>query len=346
MSTDASRCKPLHQVSPGSSCQSDQVLDSFANHAHPLLVRLQELINTWPGRLRTRFIDRILNEFHATSTIFAPFTHVRKVAFFGSSRVQPDHEEYGLALSLAGQFVDNGFMVITGAGPGIMAAAQKGSGRANGFGLRIVLPFHNPCNETIANDAKMAEYDYYFTRKISFAWESDAFVVFPGGFGTLDETFEVITMIQTGKTDIVPLVFVERPGGSFWEGCLRFFEQYMVKEGYLSSHELGLFTICKQPEHALEHIKRFYANYHSCRWQDDELAIYVRKELTTEALADLSQRFASLLGVGTLRQSPCFFQADKPIGPNPYCIKLIPRARRYGQIRCLIDAINDASVVV
>lgn len=312
----------------------------------PLRACILELINAGPGRMHARLIERTLSEFHAASRAFAPFAHVRKVAFFGSARAQPDHEEYGLALSLAGQFVDSGFMVITGAGPGIMAAAQKGSGRENSFGLRIALPFYNPANETIANDPKMVEFEYYFTRKISFAWESDAFVVFPGGLGTLDETFEVLTMMQTGKMDIVPVVLVERPGGNFWEGCQRFLEQHMVKDGHLSSNELGLYTICKQPEQALDHIKHFYKNYHSYLWQDEKLVIRTRKQLTVEALVVLNQSFASLLSVGSLWQSPCLVDAHKPIGPNPYCITLIPHARQYCQIRCLIDAINDAAVVI
>ena len=328
-------------------CQSIDGLHSLPdNEPNPLIVRILELIETWTGRPRSRLIDRTISEFHAASLIFAPFTHVRKVAFFGGSRVQPDHEEYGLALRLAGLFVDHGFMVITGAGPGIMAAAQKGSGRENGFGLRIRLPFHNPCNETIVNDSKLTEHDYYFTRKVSFAWESDGFVVFPGGLGTLDETFEVLTMMQTGKTDIVPVVFVERPGGSFWDGCLQFLEQHMVKEGHLSPRELGLFTIYKQSAQALDHIKHFYKNFHSYRWQEESLVIHIRKQLTAESMVDLNQRFVSLLKVGSLQQQPCFFQPDKPIGSNPYSITLTPHARRYYQIRSLIDAINDAAVVL
>lgn len=298
-----------------------------------------------PSRLRDHLLGRTLSEFHAASRVFEPFGHVRKVAFFGSARTESDHVEYAMAIRLAAQFVENDFMVITGAGPGIMAAAQKGAGANNSFGLRILLPFHNPANDTIADDSKLVEFEYYFTRKISFALESDAFVVFPGGLGTLDETFEILTMMQTGKTPIVPVIMVERPGGNFWAGCQQFLEQQLVQEGHLSPDELGLFAVCRRPEQALDHIKLFYCNYHSYKWDHEQLVICIRNQLTAPAISDLNQRFASLFAVGSLQQMPASGTYEKPIGPNPYRITLSPHKRRYGQIRLLIDAINDAPVV-
>lgn len=328
--------------------EPEPTLCSLAGASHgqaqSLISCMLELVNAWPGRLRARLLERTLSEFHAASRVFAPFGHVRKVAFFGSARTKSRHVEYELAIGLATQFVESDFMVITGAGPGIMAAAQKGAGANNSFGLRILLPFHNPANDTIADNSKMVEFEYYFTRKISFAWESDAFVVFPGGLGTLDETFEILTMMQTGKTPIVPVIMVERPGGNFWAGCQQFLEKQLVQEGHLSPDELALFAVCSEPERALDHIKHFYGNYHSYQWHDDQLVIYIRNQLTAPAILDLNQRFASLLAIGSLEQMPASGTYEKPIGPNPYRITLSPHKRRYGQIRRLIDAINDAPV--
>lgn len=329
-------CEPEDQPHP---------VEPSREQGRPLYSSLLELVDAWPGRIRERLLERTIREFHAVSRVFAPFRHVRKVAFFGSARMQPGHIEYELANELASRFVENDFMVITGAGPGIMAAAQEGAGASNSFGLRILLPFHNPANDTIAGSSKIVEFEYFFTRKITFAWESDAFIVFPGGLGTLDETFEIMTLMQTGKTPIVPVAMVERPGGRFWSSCQQFLEQQLVQEGHLSPDELGLITICSQPDQALAHIKHFYSNHHSHLWQDDQLIIYIRNQLTSEAISDLNVRFASLSRVGHLEQKRATYSHEKPMSANHYCITLNPRQRRYGQIRRLIDAINDAAVI-
>lgn len=296
------------------------------------------------GPMRPKILRRSLVEFRRVEAAFAPYQHRRKVAIFGSSRTKPEQEEYRLAESLAARFVHDGFMVITGAGPGIMAAAQKGAGAENSFGLRILLPFPNAANETIKDDPKMVEFEYYFTRKLSFARESDAFIVFPGGLGTLDESFEVLTLMQTGKMPIVPVLMVERPGGRYWRVWQRFIEEDLVAEGHMSAPEMRLFHVCDGTDDPVEHIRRFYRVFDSYRWEGDELQIAIVRPLTREALAQLNQRFANLLERGCILQhslQPGDDEGESRDRPA-YRLTLIPHRRRYGELRRLIDTINDA----
>ena len=294
--------------------------------------------------MRTRILRRSLDEFRRVTAAFAPYRHRRKVALFGSSRTKPEQDEYRLAESLAARFVQDGFMVITGAGPGIMAAAQKGAGAENSFGLRILLPFPNAANETIRDDPKMVEFEYYFTRKLSFARESDAFVIFPGGLGTLDESFEILTLMQTGKTPIVPVLMVERPGGRYWRVWQRFVEDDLVAEGHMSAQETSLFHVCNGADDPVAHGRRFYRVFDSYEWDGDELHIATRQPLSEDALAHLNRRFAHIIERGCILQQSSSPGDDgsAPSDRPGYRLTLVPQQRCYGELRKLIDAINDA----
>ena len=296
------------------------------------------------GPMRSKILRRSLAEFRRVEEAFGPYRNRRKVAIFGSSRSTPEQEEYSLAESLAARFVQDGFMLITGAGPGIMAAAQKGAGSENSFGLRILLPFPNAANETIKDDPKMVEFEYYFTRKLSFARESDAFVVFPGGLGTLDETLEILTLMQTGKMPIVPVLMVERPGGRYWRVWQRFVEQDLVAEGHMAAPETNLFHVCDGADDPVAHVRRFYRVFDSYRWEGDELRIATARPLTEEALAQLNQRFAPILQRGCIAQQSSGTGHDGGTSPDraSHCLTLVPHRRCYGDLRRLIDAINDA----
>lgn len=292
-----------------------------------------------PG-FRFQMMKRILGELHQVAEIFAPHNQRRKVAIFGSARARPSDLEFEMASEIASLFVQNGLMVITGAGPGIMAAAQKGAGAENSFGLRILLPFENRVNNTIENDSKLIEFEYFFTRKLSFAWESSAFVLFPGGLGTLDESFEILTLMQTGKMPIVPVVMLEKPGGKYWQTWHRFISEDLLLEGHISEQDMHLFHFARDIDDALQHVLRFYSNFHSYHWTGDALNILIRHRLSTAAVERLNRDFASLLAHGEISQTSYSGKEVVPEASDLHCLSLSPHERRFGELRRLIDAIN------
>lgn len=293
-----------------------------------------------PARLRIGMMNRAFQELHRSALLFASHSDIRKVAVFGSARATPEQAEYEIAALLAAEFVRSGFMVITGAGPGIMAAAQAGAGAGASFGLRILLPFENRVNETIQGDPKLLEFEYFFTRKLSFAWESNAYVLFPGGMGTLDETFEILTLMQTGKMPMVPVAMIERPGGKYWEGWRRFVTEGLLAGGHISAQDLNLVHVCRDIADAVQHVCRFYRVFHSYSWHGDELRILIQEPLTCGSVAALNITFASLLCRGHIEQVRASNLPSSPPCRNPHTLNLIPRARCFGELRLLIDAIN------
>jgi uncharacterized protein (TIGR00730 family) len=317
-----------------------------ANDAGPLgeKIRLAETaLSLATPRFRFAMMDRALRELHQVAETFAPHDHLRKVAIFGSARARPDDPEYAMAEEIAAHFVVKGWIVITGGGPGIMAAAQKGAGAADSFGLRILLPFENRVNETIQGDPKLLEFEYFFTRKLSFAWESNAFVLFPGGLGTLDESFEILTLMQTGKTPIVPVVMLERPGGRYWPSWHRFITEDLLRQGHVSAQDINLFYISRDLNDALEHILHFYSNFHSYRWCGQRLEILIRHRLSDEAMERLNHDFSSLLTNEIIAQAPYAGTEVTPPCSSLHGLSLSPHERRFGELRRLIDAINSAN---
>lgn len=290
------------------------------------------------GRVGFKMMNRAVQELQDVARAFGPHGDRRKVAVFGSARTVPEAEECQMAEALAAKFVAAGYMVITGAGGGVMAAAQKGAGAENSFGLRISLPFENRPNETIAGDPKLVEFEYFFTRKLTFARESDAFVLFPGGFGTLDEGFEILTLMQTGKMPIVPVVMVDRPGGDYWEVWRRFLLRDLVERGFASAEDLHLFHVSHGVDDAFEHVARFYSNFVSYEMAGDELVMRLRRGLRAEAVGTLNDRFSGLLQRGAIVQRAATpgegAMASAELG-------LVPRARQFGKLRRLMDAVNS-----
>ncbi|HEY2572464.1 MAG TPA: LOG family protein, partial [Verrucomicrobiaceae bacterium] len=217
--------------------------------------------NTGMGDLK--MLHRALREMRYANKIFHPWRHVRKVSVFGSARTRPDAPEFIAADQFARLMVRENFMVITGAGDGIMGAAQHGAGREHSFGLNIKLPFEQHANDAIVGDTKLITFNYFFTRKLSFVKEADAFAMFPGGFGTLDELFEAITLIQTGKASILPLVLVDVPGGNYWLTFLSFVREHLLARGLICAEDLNLLYRTESIEDAARHILTFYTVYHS-----------------------------------------------------------------------------------
>jgi uncharacterized protein (TIGR00730 family) len=292
-----------------------------------------------------KLFNRSLNEFRYAARIFAPYRGIRKVCVFGSARTAANDPECLAAEGFARQLVQHGYMIITGGGDGIMGAAQKGAGAQQSFGLNIRLPFEQRANETIHQDPKLVNFNYFFTRKLNFVKESHAIALFPGGFGTMDEGFEVLTLLQTGKSRIMPIVLVDKPGGTYWKTWMRFLQDHLLRLKLISPDDFNLFSIAPSVEAAVEEITGFYRNYRSYRWVGNRMVIRIKHRLTPTALTDLNARFADLLETGTIIQGVALLEeANEPdIARYPRLI-LQPHRRNFGRFRLLLNAINAAEL--
>lgn len=299
--------------------------------------------NTGMGDLK--MIHRSLREIRYANKVFFPWRHVRKISIFGSARTPSDNPEYQAASRFAHRMCELGFMVITGAGDGIMGAAQKGAGREHSFGLNIKLPFEQAANDVITGDNKLVTFNYFFTRKLSFVKEADAFAMFPGGFGTLDEMFEAVTLIQTGKANILPIVLIDAPGGAYWRTFLAFLREHLFAHQLISEADLSLLHSTDDIEEAVQHIMQFYRVFHSYRYVKDKTVFRLKRKLKPEAVARLTTQFADLIREGSLEQC-----AALPEEANEEGIIHLPRLvgklgrREYGRMRQFIDALNLSDV--
>jgi len=290
-----------------------------------------------------KLINRSLKELRYAAKVFANYNGVRKVAIFGSARTAPDAPVSQMAEEFGREIVKQKFMVITGGGDGIMGAAQKGAGRENSFGLNIRLPFEQKANPIIEGDGKLINFNYFFTRKLNFVKETHAMALFPGGFGTMDEGFEVLTLIQTGKARIIPLVLLDVPDGRYWETWMKFVCDDMSKLGYVSTEDFSLFKLCHTVAEAVNEIAQFYKNYHSVRWVGDQLVFRIYRKLSAKAIIDLNQNFADIVREGEIVQGNALpAEKNEPeIWKLPRLI-LSPHRHEFGRFRELIDAINLA----
>lgn len=252
------------------------------------------------GRLDLKITASALREMRMAFSIFRPYHDTAKVTIFGSARTLPDDPLYEQARRLAADLAEKGWMVITGAGPGIMAAGIEGAGRANSFGVTIRLPFEEAANEFIQGDDKLVAMKYFFTRKLMLVKESAGFVALPGGFGTQDETFELFTLQQTGKSVPAPVVLLDTPNGSYWHGWLEFVTDELVANGLVSPGDLDLFLITDDVDAACEEIVGFYRNYHSIRWSGDQLILRMHQAPDERQLAELNEKHGHLLLEGAI----------------------------------------------
>lgn len=294
-----------------------------------------------PDRGELKLVNAALKEFAYSFKVFSRYKGRRKVSIFGSSRMQPDDPSYQTTRDFASAIVERGWMVITGAGPGIMAAGHEGAGAKNSFGVAIRLPMESEPNEFIEGDQKLINYKYFFTRKVTFLKESDAFVMMPGGFGTLDEAFELLTLMQTGKSDLHPVVLLEEPGGTYWEGWLRFVRDHMAGRGLISEGDLRIVMATRDVGEAVEHITRFYRNYQSQRYVDGMLVLRLLRLPPADELRRLNEAFSDLLGTDGLRivdASPQEVEDDDSLD----CVRLSVDFDRgnFGRLRQLIDELN------
>ena len=289
-----------------------------------------------------KLVNAALKELRYAFSIFRPYRHIRKVATFGSARLGRQHPAYEMASEFGRLMAKAGWMVITGAASGIMKAGHEGAGRAASFGLNIRLPFEQKANPVIARDRKLISCKYFFTRKLLFIKESHATALFPGGFGTLDEGFESLTLVQTGKSDPRPIVFVDVPRGQFWRPLLRFFEQQLAAQGMISSDDRSIYQVARSPEEAAKLIFQFYSVYHSLRFVGELLVLRLVRPLPERALVQLSREFRDVLRSGEIRQGgPLPQEADEP--DLHHLSRLILRFNRkdYGRLTELIHRVNE-----
>jgi uncharacterized protein (TIGR00730 family) len=272
--------------------------------------------------------------------LFVPYRAVRKVSIFGSARVPESDPYYALAVEFSRRIVEEGFMVITGAGEGIMQAGHEGAGRAKSIGVNIKLPFEQVPNRFIQGDSKHMPFHFFFTRKLMFVKEGDAFAFFPGGFGTHDEALEVLTLTQTGKSQIVPIVLVDLPGRSYWIDWLAFVKTRLLADGYISEEDLSFFRIVDSAEAAVADIRLFYRNFHSYRYVKRELVMRLNRAPTPGLLRALNENFRDIL-TGEIRETASLpEEADDPAALS-YPRILVPFNRRnFGRLRQMIDVVN------
>ncbi len=289
-----------------------------------------------------KLYNRSLKELRGSSRVFGPYSATRKVSLFGSARTRPDQPEYKAAEEFARKMAAVGFMGITGAGPGIMAAAQEGSGRDNSFGLGIALPFEGGANPTIEGDHKLINFNYFFTRKLAFVKESDATAVFPGGFGTMDEIFEVLTLMQTGKATIYPIVMIDAPGGIYWKTWVQFVREHLFRLGLISEEDFNLFLVTDDVDAAVEEITRFYKNFHSYRYVGKECVLRLQNPVDEKMLIALNQEFRDLLATGEYAACAALKQeGDEPELSHLHRLKFTNKRGKTGRLRKLIDRVNE-----
>jgi uncharacterized protein (TIGR00730 family) len=291
-------------------------------------------------RAELKMVNAAMKEFAYSFRVFAPYRHLRKVSIFGSARVTPGDPAYVAARDFAHQMARKGWMVITGAGPGIMAAGHEGAGAEHSFGANIRLPFLNPANVYIAKDGKLINFKYFFTRKVTFMKESSAFVLMPGGFGTMDETFELMTLTQTGKSAMHPIVLLQPVGSTFWQTWDAFVRDELLGSGFISPDDLSLYTVASSVPEAVDEIERFYSNYQSARFVGDRLVLRMKRAPDEAILTRLNRDYADLLDHGefeVIGPTPPELREDDEID----CQRLafFP-VHAYGRLRELIDELN------
>ena len=305
-----------------------------------MLVTCLRLLRDGASSGDLKLVNSTLKELRHAFRVFAPYRTVRKVAVFGSSRTPECNVDWQQAHRFAERMVENGWMVITGAGEGIMGAAQGGAGRAASFGVNIRLPFEQRANAVIAGDAKCINFRYFFTRKVTFVKEAHAIALFPGGFGTHDEGFEALTLIQTGKSEILPVVFVDAPGGDYWRAWKHYVESHLCRRSLISEQDLSLFRVTDSVEEAVQEIVGFYRNYHSSRTVGERLVLRVHSAPTAEQLEELNRSFADLLCSGSIESGAALPEEGGEVAHLPRVWFHFDR-RSMGRLRQLIDRLNQ-----
>ncbi|WP_417508448.1 TIGR00730 family Rossman fold protein [Microbacterium sp.] len=293
-------------------------------------------------RLNLKIASAALAEMRDAFRLFQPYADVPKVTVFGSARTQHDDPLYDQARSVAAVLAERGWMVVTGAGPGIMQAAAEGAGEKMALGVSIRLPFEEKPSAVVAKDTQSVEMKYFFTRKLMLVKESTGFICLPGGFGTMDEMFELLTLQQTGKAEPMPIVLLDEPGGRFWRGLEKFIVETLIPAGVISPDDLDRVLITDSAEEAVAEITGFWRNYDSLRWVDDVLVLRLKNMPTDAEVERLNEEFSSLVTEGRIELIDALpvEVADKDVVDLPR-LALRLRQREVGGLYHLIGALNS-----
>ena len=319
-------------------------------HTHKkLLQRALDVIlrmsETELERLDWKILTTSLEDLEKGFTTFFPYRHIRKISIFGSARIAPNAPEYKMAAEFAHKITELGFMVITGAGGGIMAAGNEGAGTDKSFGLNIQLPFEQDANNFIGADPKLINFKYFFTRKLFFLRESDAIALFPGGFGTQDEAFETLTLCQTGKYGPAPLVLIDKPGGDYWQTWNHYVCNHLVKRGLVSVDDPSLYTVTDNLEVAASTIRNFYRVYHSSRYVGTQFVIRTNCPLSDQFVEMLNQDFADILTKGVFKKTSALpAEKDESIEDLPR-LAFYFNQQSLGRLYQLIALINQSGTI-
>lgn len=265
-------------------------------------------------RADLRIMNTALKEMRYSFKVFTPFRHVRKVSIFGSARTKPDNKDYQVAKKFAELIVEKGWMVITGAASGVMQAGNEGAGRSHSFGLNIRLPFEQDANPVMLDDQKLINFKYFFTRKLMFMRESDATLLCPGGFGTHDEGYETLTLVQTGKAEPRPIVCLDHPKSKYWLGFKKFCNQQLARQKLIDPRDMDLIYFTHDPQKAADYINDFYRVYHSMRYVKNSLVLRLQRKLGRVELATLNREFKDILRKGNIRQVLEAFEEEGETG--------------------------------
>lgn len=296
------------------------------------------------GGVDLKMMSTSLKEMRYTAKIFGDYRRFKKVTVFGSARTRPDEKAYDMARQMGKKLAQAGYMVITGGGPGIMQAVHEGAGPEKSFGVNIQLPFEQQSNPVVNGNPKNILYKYFFNRKVAFLKESDAVVLFPGGFGTHDEGMETLTLVQTGKRNPLPLILVDEPGGSYWSGWVRFIKTHLLAKGYIKASDLHLIERVEDVDDAVAKINRFYFRYHSLRYIDHQVVLRLTSSIDQDRVNALKASFSDMLTPGgdMVLSGPLSKEADEPeIAHLPRLVVDFNR-HYFGLLKQLIDAVNDA----
>ena len=329
----------------------DQIINRLVEESggihHPAVIKEMILATLKIGQdvdylADLKLINRTLREMRYTALVFGPYRHRKKVTIFGSARTEETDEMYKKCVRFSRLLAENNYMVITGGGPGIMQAGNEGAGSENSFAVNIRLPFEQKPNPVMYRNPRLVTYKYFFNRKVAFVKEADAIVVFPGGFGTLDEAMEVFTLIQTGKTSPKPLILMDDQDG-YWEQFFNFVKETLLVKGFISGEDFSLFTITRNEEEALQVINTFYSTYHSLRFIENRLVIRLIKTLASEQIDTLTREFPGLIKDGDrIRCCEAFpEEIDEPDLAHLPRISMLFDHHHYGLLIAFINRINS-----
>lgn len=331
--------EPDSPDAPPTRAADDQKLDAYIQQ---IKESADKLVRDNAPRGDVKMLATALRELRYCFKVFAAYRGKRKVTVFGSARTKPDHPAYLAAVAFGRAIADAGYMVITGAASGIMEAGHVGAGRDMSFGLNIMLPFEQGANAVISGDPKLMNLRYFFTRKLMFIKESDAVVLFPGGFGTHDEAFETLTLVQTGKSHLFPVVLVDEPGGTYWESWQRFIHDELLGRGYIGRADRSLYHITDSVEDAVREVVTFYRVYHSMRYVRGDLVLRLQRRVSEPTMARVRDEFSDVLGPGgSFEQTDALPQeANEPALAHLSRLRFRFNRHSMGRLRQLVDVLN------